>query len=97
MVSFASLVGSFSLGSNLTRLGDTTLTETVLEATVDILQVTLTTRSSGVSAFGLLAPVVRALLGLGVSARSTAGFLNVISTLSAADTESVRLVVAATE
>lgn len=62
---------SLSRGGGSLGLGRGALTETVLEATVDRLEVGGTASAGGLSALGLLAPLERAELGGGVTTLST--------------------------
>ena len=71
--------------------------ETVLETTRDIAEVTETTSSGGLSALGLLGPLVLSGLSSWVSARGASVLLDVERTTTAASAQSVRLVVSLTE
>lgn len=84
------------VGSNSTRLGNSSFTETVLEATSNILQMAHTASTSGLSSLGLGAPVVGTHAGSRVTALSAGLLLLVISAVSAALAEGVGLSVTLT-
>lgn len=65
-----------------------------METAVHVLERPHTARSSRLSSLGLLAPLVLAGLGRGISARRTRRLLDVERALSAATAQSVRLRVA---
>jgi hypothetical protein len=78
-------------------LGLRAFTETVLETTVDFLQVSHAAGTSGLSSLTLFGPVERSNLGGRVSTLSTSLLLFVESTVTATTAQSVRLGVAFTK
>ena len=85
------------LGGNGTGLGTSTLAETVLETTGQILQMTHTASSGGLSSDTLGGPVVGTELGSGVAALSASLLLLVVSAVTAAFAEGVSLSMAFTK
>ncbi|GMR35977.1 hypothetical protein PMAYCL1PPCAC_06172, partial [Pristionchus mayeri] len=90
------LVGG-GLGALLLGDGNGALTETVLEAALDLLQMAHAASSGGASADSLDGPLVHALLGGGISARSASANLDVVGRSATTSAQSVRLIVALSE
>ncbi|RNA38550.1 hypothetical protein BpHYR1_027418 [Brachionus plicatilis] len=89
--------------SNLSRSNSlswfwlSSLSEAILESSVNVLQVSSATSTSGVSSFGFFTPVILAESGTGEAARRASLLLNVIRASSATTAQSVRLVVTFTK
>lgn len=92
-----SLVISLNLSGNGTGFSDGTLTETILETTGQILEMTHTASSGGLSSLALDAPVEGTELGSGVTALGTGLLLLVVGTVTAAFAEGVGLSMAFTK
>lgn len=66
-------------------------TEAILEATLDIVDVTKAAGTGSASSLGLGGPVVRAFSGIRVTARGTLFFLDVVRATTATNAQRVRL------
>lgn len=84
------------LSSNRRRSGSASL-ETVLESSGDVLQVSHSTSTNGVSSLSLGTPVVRSSLSRRVATRGTGLLLDVEGTTTTSVAQSVGLVVTLTE
>ncbi len=79
----------FLVSSNSTGLGSSSLTETVLEATGQVLQMTHATSTGGLSSLGLGAPVEGTHTGSRVGALGAGLLLLVVGTVTATLAEGV--------